>query len=49
MVTLSLADHISKLLSLLDNCLAEHSITNVEYLDSKNQILSDIAEYFSNH
>lgn len=46
---LTLADQINQLLSLVDTCMFEQSISLVEYLDCKNQILSDISDYFSHH
>ena len=46
---LTLADQIKNLLSLVDTCMFEQSISLTEYLDCKNQILNDISEYFSHH
>ena len=46
---ITLADQIKSLLSIVDTCMFEQSISLTEYLDSKNQILADISDYFLHH
>jgi hypothetical protein len=48
-IMITLADQIKSLLSIVDTCMFEQSISLTEYLDSKNQILADISDYFLHH